>query len=203
LNRLRFSILILLALVLLILAKYYPAMGMEDDHTAQDPPSGAIYTFHSINHTGDLLPLGTCQVCHTGPLSQNTRQALSSMGVNCTDCHAGMSALEIPQHLRGIMLVTCSSCHGHEMAINISSSYFRFSREITASNYLVAPASGVKGLQGELNLSETNNADVNSRATGSGESYASTHQSVVNTTKCEECHPQIIRATFRHFEVEE
>lgn len=110
-KKLRFGILLLISTFLLISAKFYPAFGMGDQHTGQGSLNGAMYTFHSGKQVGELLPEGTCLVCHPGPQSAGTRHTLASIGVDCDDCHIGITAMENPEHIRGLVMLSCMSCH--------------------------------------------------------------------------------------------
>lgn len=113
-KKLRFGILLLISTFLLISSKFYPALGMGEDHTNQGSLNGAMYTFHAGNQVGELLPESTCHICHPGPQSESLREVLAAMDIGCTVCHAGMTSMESPQHIRGVGLLTCISCHNQD-----------------------------------------------------------------------------------------
>jgi hypothetical protein len=202
-KRMRFGIVILFSVILLISSIYYPAFGMEADHPNQAVLSGAMYTFHTVNKSGDLLPEGTCLLCHPGPGSQSLSESLALMGVGCTDCHDGMSALDTPQHMTGIRMLTCTSCHGQDvkMAILIDSAgsqgeNFSSSTDLTQS----------------INENETSaSADpshvikelTSFRSLAAVEKLSQAQLSHDTAQACEVCHARGNQATFWHLGSEE
>jgi hypothetical protein len=201
-NKVRFGILIIFASLLLLSSWYYPAFGMVEDQNELVSLSGAAYTFHSINPSGTLLPIATCQVCHPGPQSQDLREALASMGVSCTDCHGGMSSLDLPQPIRGIKLLTCASCHADTVIAGFTHDIMESNPENSAPYLMLAPAGYEIQSNGEVGLSRPYKVLISYRTAEMGQ-FSSLQGGAISNPVCQACHTQPDQEAFWHSVIEE
>lgn len=114
-KELRIGFLVLLSTALLFSTKIYPALGMSDSHSRQGLQDGAMYSFHSSQQIGDPIPEDACLVCHPVQQPESLQLALASMGIGCSDCHPGMTAMDKSKQIQGLEMLSCESCHTGEM----------------------------------------------------------------------------------------